>query len=94
MLPWRNSQPCGILDHHIHTKHKTEIDLHHNRGSCDQETTLPNNKDSAHKPCSFCHQPVFRNIIIILNNDNSNYQLPENKMLSKLSNHPTIRFSK
>ena len=49
-----------ILDHHIHTKHRTETGLHHNRGSCDQEITWPNNKGSAHKPCSFCHRPVTR----------------------------------
>jgi hypothetical protein len=54
-LPWKNIQPCGILDHHIRTKRKIEIGQHHNKGSCDQETTSPNNKDSAHKPCSFCH---------------------------------------
>lgn len=60
LLPWKNIQPCGIPVHHIHTKHRKETGQHHNRGSCDQEITWPNNKDSAHKPCSSCHQPVFR----------------------------------
>lgn len=59
-LPWKNSPPYGILDHHIHTEHRTETSLHHNRGSCDQETTLPDNRDSAHKSCSFCHRPVLQ----------------------------------
>lgn len=59
-LPWKNIQPCGILDHHIHTKCRKETDRHHNKGSCDQEIALLNNKDSGHKLCSFCHQPVPR----------------------------------
>lgn len=58
ILPWKNNQPCGIPAHHIHTRYRTEIGQHHNKESCDQETILPNNIDSAHRPCSFCHQPA------------------------------------
>jgi hypothetical protein len=56
-LPLKNIRPYGILDHHIHIKCKIERGQHHNTGSCDQETALPNNKDFVHKPCSFYHQP-------------------------------------
>lgn len=58
LLPLKNIQPCGNPDHHIHIVCKIETDLRHNKVSCDQETISPDNKDSVHKPCSSCHQPV------------------------------------
>ena len=58
LLPSKNIQPYGNPDHHIHIVCKIETDQRHNTVSCDQETISPNNKDSAHTPCSSCHQPV------------------------------------
>lgn len=57
-VPWKNSQPCDNHDRRIHTKYKIGTSQHHSRGSCDRETTSPDNKGFVRKPCSFCHQPV------------------------------------
>lgn len=57
-LPWRNSQPCGSHVHHTHRARRIETSQHHSKGSCDQETILPDNKDFGHTPCSSSHQPV------------------------------------
>lgn len=60
LLPSRNIQPCGTLDHHIHKGHKTRTNQHHSTVSYDPEKASPNSRGSVHKPCSSSHQPVTR----------------------------------
>lgn len=57
VLPLKNNQPYGNLDHHIHRARKRGTGQHHNIESYDQETIWPSSINFAHKPCSFCHQP-------------------------------------
>ena len=58
MLPLKSIQPCGILDHHIRRERRRETDQHRSKESCGQEITSPDNRDSVHRLCSFCHLPA------------------------------------
>lgn len=57
-LPLKSIQPCGILDHHIRKERRTETNRRRSKEFYGQEITLPSNRDSVHRPCSFCHLPV------------------------------------